>query len=52
MSKKQERPTVKIEALTANTVGIKIVTENGDAWIVATHDGIRIEGAMNIEVRS
>lgn len=47
-----DRPTVTIQAQTANTIGISVTTKNGTAWIVIGHDGIIITSkGLEVEVR-
>lgn len=49
---KQERPVVHVYAQTANTTGIKIITEGGVVWIVATHNAITVNSdGLEVEVR-
>lgn len=50
--KEQNRPVVSVQAQTANTTGVKIITNNGTAWIVVSHDALTIKSeGLEVEVR-
>lgn len=48
----QERPTVSVAALTANSCEIVVVTSIGEARIIASHEVIDIESrGLKIQVK-
>ena len=51
-SLKQDRPVVSVQAQTTNTTSIKIITNNGVAWINISHDCLTIKSSdLEVEVR-
>lgn len=51
-NEKTERPTVTVQAQTANTTSAQIVTKNGTAWLNIGDDSIIITTSeLSVEVR-
>jgi hypothetical protein len=49
---KQERPIVLIQPQTANTIGVKVITNNGTAWLYISHNSITVNpDGLEVEVR-
>jgi hypothetical protein len=47
-----ERPVVHVKPQTANSTGIKIVTNSGQVWIVASDNGVIVQSdSLEIQVR-